>query len=455
MASIQDLPDEIILKVIEYLNINQLIKFGEVSKRMRAVRNDKSLWKKINLSKNDRWDYYVYHEIDIPTDFVKTVIENGCQYLSLHFMKVGTPGVPISMTSVRNLCLDKTSSLKYLDLKYCDAHFLFFEEILASCHSLQKLSMASIRECKWHIPKMIRRAYTPGSKWITPKIIRSRVSIPESKWITPKMIRSICYQNGRTLQTLNFEACCGLDLDSIQKITKNCVGLKIIDLSSTGLSKESIDFLVTNITPEVKKINLDHLRNLKDEHVKVLVARCNTLSVLNLQFTSITNDSLTHIIGNLQHTLEKLHVCGRDDGALYYITSSKITELKSMPKLRVLNLTLDRQWYIGGQEIENLKKIMPLMRFGEISADERELLPADGIWDVEAKQLKYFKKISNRQLEELPDKIMYHLISFLELKDHVRLSKVSKRMRHTCIKWYMTPPHPSMTSVFLSEGAFT
>ena len=189
MASIQDLPDEIILKVIEYLNINQLIKFGEVSKRMRAVRNDKSLWKKINLSNDDLRDCYIYHEIDVPSGFVKMVIENGCEYLSLHFVKVGTPGIPISMTSVENLCLDKTSSLKYLDLKYCDAHFLFFEEILASCHFLQKLSMDSIRE---------------------------------GKWITPKMINSTCYQNGRTLQTLNLSACKGLDLESIQKITKNC-----------------------------------------------------------------------------------------------------------------------------------------------------------------------------------------------------------------------------------------
>ena len=99
MASMQDLPDEIILKVIEYLNINQLVKFGEVSKRMRAVRNDKSLWKKINLSKNDRWDYYIHHEIDVPTDFVKMVIENGCQYLSLHFMKVGTGNGKIVFSS--------------------------------------------------------------------------------------------------------------------------------------------------------------------------------------------------------------------------------------------------------------------------------------------------------------------------------------------------------------------
>jgi hypothetical protein len=400
MASIQDLPDETILKVIKYLSINQLVKFGEVSKRMRAVRNDQSLWKKMNLSKDNHPNY----EIDVPTDFVKMVLENGCQYLSLYFMKVGTPGIPISMTYMRNLCLDKKSSLKYLDLKYCDAHFLFFEEILASCHSLQKLSMASIRE---------------------------------GKWITSKMIRSICYQNGRTLQTLNFGACCGLDLESIQNITKNCVGLKNVNLKSTGLSKESINFLVHNLTPEVEKLNLGRLLNLKDEHVKFLVARCNKLSVLNLQNTTITNDSLTHIIENLQHTLEKLHVC---DG----ITYSKVTELKFMPKLRVLNLDNDHEGIFGDQEKENLKKLMPLVRFDElICADERKLLLADGIWDVEAKQLKYFKKFSKRQFEELPHEIMFYLIDFLELKDLVKLGQVSKRMRRTRMRqdfraWHMT-----------------
>ena len=324
MASIQDLPDEIILKVIEYLNINQLIKFGEVSKRMRAVRNDQSLWKKMNLSKDVRPNY----EIDVPTEFVKMVIENGCQYLSLHFMKVGTPGIPISMKYMGNLCLDKTSSLKYLDLKYCDAHFLFFEEILASCHSLQKLSMASIRECKLIVQKI------PG--------MASKASIPESKWITPKMIRSICYQNGRTLQTLNLSACKGLDLESIQKITKNCAGLKNVELFNAELSKDSINFLVNNLTPQVEKLSIGSLRNLKDEHVKTLVARCNKLSVLNLKNTTITNDSLTYIIRSLQHTLEKLNI-----NLCEGITYAKVTELRSMPKVRVLNF--GRRWDIGGR----------------------------------------------------------------------------------------------------------
>ena len=44
---------------------------------------------------------------------------------------------------------------------------------------------------------------------------------------------------------------------------------------------------------------------------------------------------------------------------------------------------------------------MPLLRFHEpICADERKLLPADGIWDVEAKQFGHFKNCAERKFEE-------------------------------------------------------
>ena len=390
MAAIQDLPDEIMLKVANYLEIKDLAKFGEVSKKMRIISCDQSLWKKINLSKFT--PLCSSYEMYVPTNFVKMVMERGCQYLSLHFMKLGYPGGPISMTSEGDLCLDKASSLRYLDLKYCEAHVLTFEEILASCHWLQKLSMASI-------------------------------SIWERKLITTKMIRSICYQNGRTLQTLDLSLCGGVMIDSIRKITKHCVGLKNIDLSGTGLSHITLSFLVNNLTPEVEKLNIGSLRKLNDEHLKALVTRCNKLSVLNLQNTTITNDSLTHIIENLQHTLEKLnvHYC-------HFITYTNVTELRTMPKLRVLKY--GRCWRIGDNKKEALKKIMPLVRFHEsICADERNLLPADGIWDVEAKQLKYFETFGQWKFHDLPDKTVFRVTYFLEEKDLVNFGQLSKRMR--------------------------
>ena len=380
MASIKDLPDEIILKVTNYLELKDLAKFGEVSKKMRIISSDQSLWKKINLSKHEPrfWSY----EIDVPTDFLKMVIENGCQYLSLQDMKLGNSGEPISMTSEGDLCLDKASSLKYLDLNCCQARVLTFEEILASCHSLEKLSMAR-------------------------------------KFITSKMIRSICYQNGPTLQTLNLSCCSGLDLESIQDITKNCAGLKNVDLLATGLSKDSINFLVNNLTPKVEKLSLGYLRNLKDDHVKTLVTRCNKLSILNFHGAKITNDSLTHIIENLQPTLEKLDISWCN------ITYVDLTELKSMSKLRVL--TSDQITY---HEKQNLQKSIPLVRLWETFwVDERELSPADGIWDVEAKQLEYFRKFEKCQFGMLPNEIISHCLTFLERRDFVKFGQVAKRMR--------------------------
>jgi hypothetical protein len=342
MASFQDLPDEIILKVIYFIKMKDLIKFGHVSKRMRAISSDKSLWEKINLSKcaPGRGNY----AIDVPTDFLKMVIENGCNYLCLQFLKLGSN----SMKSEGDLHLDEPSSLRYLELDCCQGNVKTFEEILASCHSLQKLS----------IPL---------------------------KSLTSNMIKSIWYQNGHSLQTLNLTCCDGLDLESIQKITKNCVELKNVVLASTKLSKASINSLVTNLTPKVEKMDIGSLSNLKDEHIKVLLARCNKLSVLTLQYTSITNDSLTHIIENLQDTLEKLDVYIYDG-----ITYAKLTELKSMPKLKVLN-------FMGSDhEKADLITLMPYVKFGEIiTADERKLSSADGIWDVEVKQLQYFRKLEN------------------------------------------------------------
>ena len=181
--------------------------------------------------------------------------------------------------------------------------------------------------------------------------------------------------------------------------------------------------MVNNLTPEVEKLGIGSLRELKDEHVKALVTRCNKLSVLNLQNTTITNDSLTRIIENLQDTLEELSVRYCD-----VITYAKVKELRSMPKLRALKF--GQSWNFGDHEKQTLKKLMPLVRFeGLICADERDLLPGNGIWDVKAKQLEYFKKISEYQFHEMPDKIMYHVTYFLEIRDLAKFGQVSKRMR--------------------------
>ena len=329
MVSLQDLPDEIILKVINYLKTKDLIRCGHISKRIRNISRDESLWQKINISKLIgifSKPNLKYQKHNLPIEFLKMVLENGCQYLRLENTVLGSPEELGNVTKDK-MCLKKVSKLRCLDLKSCMASKYCFEEILTSCYSLQKLSIIS------------------GFL----KILFSQ-----------KMTESICYQNSRTLKTLNLRSCKGLDLDSIQKIANNCKNLTNVNFSGTCLSEESIQFLANNLTSMVEKLDLGYLYDVKDDHVKILVKRCDKLKLLFLRHTAIT--TLTHIIENLEKTLEKLDV-----SCCFSLTYAMLINLKAMPKLKVLNCS-----YCYSSDQELLKKKMPTLSFNEISVDEEE-----------------------------------------------------------------------------------
>ena len=118
-----------------------------------------------------------------------------------------------------------------------------------------------------------------------------------------KLINSISLQNGKTLRVLDLTYCslcpnlyncnnceytCG-----IQQIVKNCTELKELSLHRTALHVKSIDILVSNLTSKIEKLDLFDMRNLKDEHVNILVTRCNKITELNLGgWTSMTKHSV-------------------------------------------------------------------------------------------------------------------------------------------------------------------
>ena len=74
---LEDLPNELLLKILSYLNINSIISCGLLSKRIRFISHDASLWQKINL-----------YQKTVPTKFLKFVMKNGCKYLSLSCAKL-------------------------------------------------------------------------------------------------------------------------------------------------------------------------------------------------------------------------------------------------------------------------------------------------------------------------------------------------------------------------------
>jgi hypothetical protein len=232
------LPNEVILHVFSYLKIVDLLKCGQVSKRFRAISNDDQfLWPKmLNLC---------YKKV--PGGFLERLLESGCKYLSLSYSVLeGT------------LYLQKASELKYLNLSGfgLECYKKNSKKILESCYSLQKLSLSRFQ-------------------------------------LSSELISITSLQNGKTLKVLDLSKCTFLgshflegsrkcELDCIQQVVESCTELKELSLYKTDLSEKSIDFLVSNLTSNILKLDLFDQSFLSYTHVKKLVTRCNKITELNL-----------------------------------------------------------------------------------------------------------------------------------------------------------------------------
>ena len=62
---LEDMPDEIILKVLSYLDLLNLIRCGQLSMRIRSISHDKTLWQKVNLQ-NWNWHWNRWTSINPP-----------------------------------------------------------------------------------------------------------------------------------------------------------------------------------------------------------------------------------------------------------------------------------------------------------------------------------------------------------------------------------------------------
>ena len=153
-SQLENLPNEILLKIFDYMKIKDLLRCGQVSRRIRIIAYDQSLWQKVNLHPKEI----------VPTGLLELILENNCEYLSTYGKIVG------------KLNLNKASQLKCLIasnlIGYSDHHtnHEVLDILLNSCHTLEKLSLNSVT-------------------------------------LNERMIASICIQNGKTLRVLRLNGC--------------------------------------------------------------------------------------------------------------------------------------------------------------------------------------------------------------------------------------------------------
>ena len=283
MLNLQDLPDELILKIFGYSETKDLITYGQVSKRMRRISHDGTLWVTVNLVKKI-----------VKADLLQVILGKGCKILNIsnstivgHFSSIIKS--PIFKSQLKELDVSQSAMTGSLPVEaYSTENIDVLEELLFSCCSLQCLKM-------------------------------------EGLLITPKMAVSIC-KNGKTLQVLNLnnshviEFQAGLLKSSkLQAIITSCQELKEFAFNNGNkwLRDINLEFLARNISPNIVKLNLSN-HDVDNDSVKILLGRCNEIKVLGLKETIITNDSLKiETIGTVH--IRRRHALGGEESKIYQI----------------------------------------------------------------------------------------------------------------------------------------
>ena len=342
--SLDDLPDEVILRVFSNLDIKDIIRCGHVSQRIRAISQDESLWLKINLYSNDL----------IPTEFLEYVLNNGCKYLGLAYAQIWSDG--------GDSLKFNASKLKYLDLTYCGSSHQVFDDLLSSCHSLEKLALDT------NCPRMLH----------------------------DDLVKTMCRQFGTTLQVLDLSLCNGtnmetMSLEVIQLMIDSFCQLKEVNFRDTDLSKESLAYVCNNLSKNIVKVGLSGQENLRDKHILALSNRCKKLTSLDLsEFDGSSKLSLTNLIESLKLSLEELDISCTN------IDSAKILELQSMSRLKLLICSdfediFALQGLLPNLTIELCGRINIASSMPPKSSVQQDLQLEEGFWEIDAKQLQLFK----------------------------------------------------------------
>ena len=72
MLNLEDLPHEVILQILTYSETKDLTSCGQLSKRIRRISRENSLWMTANLKKKI-----------VKTELLEMILSKGCKILNL------------------------------------------------------------------------------------------------------------------------------------------------------------------------------------------------------------------------------------------------------------------------------------------------------------------------------------------------------------------------------------
>ena len=319
MSSIEDLPEEIILKIFAFLSLKQLTKCMKVTKKMNRISQDKSLWKRV-------CSFYR----KIPKECIHQIVKSSVK--SIVFSHCEISPIPIELLQAYQF------DLTYLDVSYCDGNDNFISELVGCSKSLEYLRLHFNRPNL--VNKCVQNLFSPNQIKIIDLSSFTNTYNPRQK--------------------LSFEC--------VKKIIDSCVLLTNINFRKTKLSLKSIAYICENISIKLKGINLSH-ECVQNVHIQSLVLRCKTLVHLDLCDTQIGYKALCYIAKTQFESLFSLALptkIGIEMGLLENVNYNKVSIIYAMTNLSNLKignewdqLVLDSNHQLVAQGHRELKRLFP------------------------------------------------------------------------------------------------
>ncbi|XP_036323775.1 S-phase kinase-associated protein 2 isoform X2 [Rhagoletis pomonella] len=274
------LSDEIILQIFKWLPKKALIRCSYVCRRFGRCASDESLWTRLDLGGRH-----------LRAGALESILTRGVVILRLAQAELNHP---IFDSDFLHAETKFESKLQYLDLSMVSVTKPSLKMLLSRCRQLKKLSLE-------HVP------------------------------INDEICNEIA--KNANLEALNLAMCIGLEAWSVRKIMESLQNLNSLNISWTNLSVDAVTSVVTNVTPNLMRLNMAGCRKtLYDSHVASLAKRCPQLLEIDFSDCTALTGSVVNIICRFK-MLEYLSL-----SRCYLIPASSYMDLINLPTLTYLDI---------------------------------------------------------------------------------------------------------------------
>ncbi|XP_070781276.1 S-phase kinase-associated protein 2 [Enoplosus armatus] len=238
------LPDELLLKILFYLPLQDLLRMSTVCKRWHRLAFDESLW----------------HSVDL-----EGLTHTGPALQQV--LKTGVRRLRCPRSFVEELHFTDTGPLQVveMDLSSSVIPTSALESIICRCRLLEYLSLEGLR--------------------LSDTIISSLSKNPN-------------------LVQLNLSGCSGFSAPALSDMLKSCSSIEQLNVSWCDFNNDHVKSVVDNLSSGVTHLNLSGYReSLALDDVKVLVTRCPHIQTLDLSDSTLLTADCFPVLKQLEYLL--------------------------------------------------------------------------------------------------------------------------------------------------------